>query len=53
MLRHPSECQPIRREEGCSSTAIGSGDTATAAVWNNPADRGSAAVAVSPDPAVP
>jgi hypothetical protein len=53
MLRRPSVSLVFPREEGCSSTAIGLMTTVTAAVWNNHANRGSAAVTVVISPAVP
>jgi hypothetical protein len=53
MLRRPSESPSIRREEGCSSTAIGEGMTVVITVWNNLVDRGSVMTTVIPSPAVP
>ena len=43
MLRRPSKSPGTPREEGCSSTAIGHVRHGHAAVWINPAVRGSAA----------
>jgi hypothetical protein len=42
MLRRPSALCAIRREEGCSSTAVATSRWIDTAVWNNPGNRGSA-----------
>jgi len=53
MLRRPSEWLVERLGEGCSSTAINFLAIAIVAVWDNPADRGSATMAIAKKLAVP
>jgi hypothetical protein len=53
MLRRPSTYHPTRREEGYSSTAFGTSNFIGEAVWNNPANRGSASPMKFDVPAVP
>jgi hypothetical protein len=53
MLRHPSEWLTTPREEGCSSTAIGTNMPVYRADWINLANRGSARYTGMLVPAVP
>ena len=50
MLRRPSAYHPTRRGEGCSSTAFGRLHPGSGAVWNNLANRGSAACVATSRP---
>jgi hypothetical protein len=53
MLRRPSFCQRILREEGCSSTACDGRGGAAVAFWDKPAERTSATAAPPRPSAVP
>jgi len=53
MLRRPSACYSVRREEGCSSTAFAEEFITSEAVWINLAGRGSASLVMNSSAALP
>jgi hypothetical protein len=53
MLRRPSECLAVPREEGCSSTAFASLVRNSSALWFNLAGRGSAEEFLTSEAALP